>query len=218
MFKIFSSAPSQDFYSEALREVLSALASPLASNRTFAALVIWHWAGGSSSRHVSNGSGANAVKLLNDHLACPGGASQPSFPLSPEPYLEASPFLQQMHRDVAALAAALASTQLPTPLPLPAGAIPESLTADQALVMLSAMAPPIASDSPTAIAVSVAAQRLQVAASSLQTFEQYLHGSVLASCAAAAVRAGPLPAKLNGVIQVRISLWTIIHAFLSTFI
>ena len=37
----------------------------------------------------------------------------------------------------------------------------------------------------------------------LQAFEQYLHASVLASCAAAAVRAGPLPSKLNGVIQVR---------------
>jgi hypothetical protein len=46
-----------------------------------------------------------------------------------------------------------------------------------------------------------AVQRLLAASTSLQVFEQYLHAGTLASCAAASVRAGPLPQKLNQIIQ-----------------
>ena len=106
----------------------------------------------------------------------------------------------QMRREAMSLAAAYVSVQ-PSPLgplPLPPGAALETISADQALALLPALPPAVLSSQ---VAVS-AATRLQAAAASLQAFEQYLHASVLAACAAAAVRAGPLPAKLNGLIQV----------------
>ena len=105
--------------------------------------------------------------------------------------------MAQMRREAMSLAAAYVSVQ-PGPLPLPPGAALETISADQALALLPAL-PPAVLSSQVALA---AATRLQAAAASLQAFEQYLHASVLAACAAAAVRAGPLPAKLNGLIQV----------------
>ena len=87
---------NQDACSDALNEVLNGLASPLASSRSFAALVVWHWAGGSSAAHVANGTGAAVSALLGSFLSCPGGAMQPNLPVSPDPYTETTPYLEQV--------------------------------------------------------------------------------------------------------------------------
>ena len=87
---------NQDACSDALNEVLNGLASPLASSRSFAALVVWHWAGGSSAAHVANGTGAAVSALLGSFLSCPGGAMQPNLPVSPDPYTETVPYLEQV--------------------------------------------------------------------------------------------------------------------------
>eukprot|EP00955_Chlamydomonas_euryale_P112130 366113-Chlamydomonas_euryale.AAC.1 len=96
----------------------------------------------------------------------------------------------QVRREASALAAGCLSHGVL--LPLPPGASLERLSADQALQL--ARTPVPASAAPLAA-------RLSGAAAGLSAFEQYLHLGVLACGAAAAVRAGPLPPKLNAVIQ-----------------
>jgi hypothetical protein len=55
--------------------------------------------------------------------------------------------------------------------------------------------------SPDSSPLAAAKQRAQGVASSLQTYEQYLHMTVLAACATTTVRTAALPPKLNSIIQ-----------------
>jgi hypothetical protein len=80
----------------------------------------------------------------------------------------------------------------------------DSLTPDQALTMITQVSSlPGAEDTvaPDSSPLVAAKQRAQGVATSLQTYEQYLHMMVLAACAATTVRTTTLPPKLNAIIQ-----------------
>ncbi|KAG1666532.1 hypothetical protein FOA52_014429 [Chlamydomonas sp. UWO 241] len=164
-------------------EVIAALSFPAATARSTASLVLWHWAG--SGRQGAASLPTEAHAALASLLS--------SAPSAEAPYTETVPFYAQVRREASALAAGCLSCGLL--LPLPPGASLERLSADQALSLAS---DPAAS---SGAAAAPLAARLASAATGLAAFEQYLHLNVLACAAAACVRAGPLPAKLNGVIQ-----------------
>ncbi|GAX73980.1 hypothetical protein CEUSTIGMA_g1430.t1 [Chlamydomonas eustigma] len=185
--------------SEAMQEVLATLSSFSASTRSYAALVIWQWAGiaapkgtcftAAASESSALGGSHAVVDALQAVLSYPGGASCPHAPASEEPYEETLPFVSQMRRELASVQATCQAAGVVLPV------LPSS-SSDAVVQFVSSL-------SPAAVAAcsSTAVQRLLTASTSLQVFEQYLHAGAMASCAAASVRAGPLPQKLNQIIQ-----------------
>jgi hypothetical protein len=88
-----------------MKEVMTALSSLSASMRSYAALVLWQWAGIATTRGSLTSTGSSAlggsptvVNALHAVLCCPGGASRPHAPTTEEPYEETLPFVSQVRQ------------------------------------------------------------------------------------------------------------------------
>lgn len=175
-------------------EVVAGVVQGSATARSLSALTLWHWkAIAGQQQAAAECMGAEVIAQLTTHLACPSSC-QPSLPHSGDPYSEALPLLDQLRREVLALINAC--MQAGWLLHTPGGLAVEQLLTDHVTSLLTTV-PQVPETSP----VHVARQRVQGVLGSVQTYEQYLHLSTLACCAAAFVRSRQLPPKMNLIIQ-----------------
>lgn len=182
-----------------LGEVVAGLQGTSGYLRFLSALVLWHWHGLRAAQQqqqlpADNSMEAVALGLLHQLLCSPGPA-QPHLPLCADPYSEAQCYYEHMRREAIALATACLA--LGHVLCTPNGMPVNDLNPDHALAVVASLPEEVAS----AATVAPAAQRVRASATSVQSYEVVIHLQVVAACALAAVRAGPLPAKLNQVIQ-----------------
>lgn len=182
-----------------LGEVVAGLQGTSGYLRFLSALVLWHWHGLRASQQqpqlpADNSMEAVALGLLHQ-LLCSPGPTQPHLPLCADPYSEAQCYYEHMRREAIALATACLA--LGHVLCTPNGMPVNDLNPDHALAVVASLPEEVAS----AATVAPAAQRVRASATSVQSYEVVIHLQVVAACASAAVRAGPLPAKLNQVIQ-----------------
>lgn len=183
-----------------LGEVVAGLQGTSGYLRFLSALVLWHWHGLRASQQqqqqlpADDSMEAVALGLLHQLLCSPGPA-QPHLPLCADPYSEAQCYYEHMRREAIALATACLA--LGHVLCTPNGMPVNDLNPDHALAVVASLPEEVAS----AATVAPAAQRVRASATSVQSYEVVIHLQVVAACASAAVRAGPLPAKLNQVIQ-----------------
>jgi len=176
-------------------ETQAALAIPSATMRSLVALLLCKWV-------QSRRAGENVPLAADAPAASPQvqqqllqalatTASLPFYPASSHHYSETDTYYSQMQREALALinACMQAGWLLHTPGDLPV----DQLNAEHIMQLLSTV--------PDAAQVDGPKERLHSIASSLLVYEQYLHLTSLACCAAAVVHCGCLPPKLNQIIQ-----------------
>ncbi|KAF5829236.1 P-loop containing nucleoside triphosphate hydrolase protein [Dunaliella salina] len=176
-------------------ETQTALTIPSATMRSLVALMLCKWVqsrlAAEDAPAAADATAASPQVQQQLLQALATTASLPFYPISSHHYSETETYYSQMQREALALinACMQAGWLLHTPGDLPV----DQLNAEHIMQLLSTV--------PDAAQVDGPKERLHSIASSLLVYEQYLHLTSLACCAAAVVHCGCLPPKLNQVIQ-----------------